>query len=300
MLEPFQMLAPSTVEEAVADLERLDGRAHLYAGGVELALLLSTGALAADYLVDVKRIGELRGIAWDGTDVRIGAATTHQEVADHAVVRERLPALAAAESALGNVRVRHQGTIGGNVALRYSHSDVLPALLVYEARVDVADRDGRREVPVAEFLAATPGVRPLENDLLRGTVERVGSPAIVVGVAVPPLGAGWVETTVRSERLFRPPDVGVALALQLSGDRIEQARVALGCTVPHARRLSALEAALAGVPAAEAARIVADRPGLVADAEAFATDLAGSAEYKAHLATVLVRRALERALEGGK
>jgi carbon-monoxide dehydrogenase medium subunit len=177
---------------------------------------------------------------------------------------------------------------------------VLPALLVYEARVDVADRAGRRELPVAEFLAAVPGVRPAENDLLRGTVERVGSPAVVVGIAVPPLGPGWVETSLRSERLFRPPDASVALALRLRGDRIEEARVALGCTIPHARRLSALEAALAGAAAAEAPRIVADTPGLVADAGAFASDLAGSAEYKAHLAAVLVRRALERALERGR
>jgi carbon-monoxide dehydrogenase medium subunit len=296
----FAMLAPATVEDALGDLERLGPGAHLYAGGVELAMLLSSGALAADYLIDIKRIPGLAGVRWDGDAVRIGATTTHDAVARDPGVRDRLPLLAEAESRLGNVRVRHSGTVGGNLSLRYSHSDLLPPLLVYEATVAVATSRGAEEVPLASLLDRTDGVVPEGPDLLRGTSERVGAgDRVITSVRVPVLPAGWGQAYVRSERLFRPPDLNAAIAVRVEGGRLGDVRIAMGCRVPHARRLTALESELRGADPGEAReRIAASREELARDA-GFQADLVGSVEYKAHLAATLLARGLEQALEGG-
>lgn len=295
MLSPFGVMAPETVPEALSALATLEGDVHLYAGGVELALLLSTGAARADYLIDVKRIPGLAEIAWEGHALRIGAIATHQAVADDARVRARLPLLAAAEAALGNIRVRAQGTVGGNLSLRYSHSDLLPPLLAYEARVRVADGGGEREAELDDFLVAGGGVAPGEHDLLRGTTERVGGrDGLITAVLVEPLDTGWREAYLRSDLLFRPPTANVAAALRVQDGRVAGARIAAGCVLPYPRRLRRLEWALEGADAGEAAALVTLE--LAGGELHFEADLAGSAEYKAHLATVLVRRAVEQAL----
>jgi carbon-monoxide dehydrogenase medium subunit len=296
---PLALLAPTSVPEALSELATLDGETHLYAGGVELMMLLSAGAVSADYLIDVKRIPGLVGIEPEGASLRIGAATTHQVVADDPRVRARLPMLAAAEAALGNIRVRSTGTVGGNLSLRYSHSDLLPPLLAYEARVRVCDATGEHDVELVDFLASGGGERPTGHDLLRGTSERVGGrDALIIAVLVTPRGEGWREAYLRSDLLFRPPTFNVAATLRVQDDHVTAARVAAGCAPPHARRLRRLERALEGVAVAEAPALVAARPELSAGELRFETDLAGSAAYKAHLATVLVRRAIEQALGG--
>lgn len=299
MPSAFAMVAPGSVEEALADLERLGPNACLYAGGVELAMLLSTGVLQAEYLIDVKRVPGLNRLEWDDGAVRIGATATHAEVAADPGVRERLPLLANAESRLGNIRVRALGTIGGNLSLRYSHSDLLPPLLVHEATVVMATGAGTEELPVAAFLERADGVVPAGPDELRGTSERVGMRELIVAVRVPALSAGWRSAHVRAERLFRPPDLNAAIAVRGNAERIEAARIAVGCSAPHARRLAGLEQELPGMSLEEARRYLRRaEPDLVAALE-LQTDLLGSVEYKAHLAATLLARGLGDAVGGG-
>ncbi|HLH24100.1 MAG TPA: xanthine dehydrogenase family protein subunit M [Chloroflexota bacterium] len=280
MLRPFRVLDPATVAEASAELGRLGERARVYAGGAELLLLLRQGLLEADYLVNVKRIPGLDVVAWEEGAVRIGATVVHRRLETDPLVRERLPLFAYAESQVGNVRVRNQGTVGGNLCFADPHADVATALLVHEATVRVGGA-ATRELPLAEFLV--------------GTYETALAPdELLTEIRVPPLPAGWGHAYLRVEQFYRPT-LNVAAAVERDDGRLGAARLAVGCVGPKAVRLEELEARLRGLPLAEAQQVVAGARPYLAERLEPVDDLLGSAEYKVYLAGVLLGRALAQA-----
>jgi carbon-monoxide dehydrogenase medium subunit len=220
MLRPFRVLDPTTTAEAASELGRLGEQARVYAGGAELLLLMRQGLLEADYLVNVKRIPKLDEVSWDGERVRIGATTLHRRLETDPLVRERLPLFAYAESHVGNIRVRNQGT----------------ALLVHEATVTVAGASGERQMPLDEFLVGTYQVA-LEPD------------EILTEVQATPLPAGWGHAYQRIEQFYRPT-LNVAAAVRPEDGRIGEARLAVGCVGPKSVRLTELEERLAAESAA--------------------------------------------------
>jgi carbon-monoxide dehydrogenase medium subunit len=287
MLRPFHVLDPTSVAEAAAELGRLGERAKVYAGGAELLLLLRQGILSADYLVNVKRIAGLDAIAWDGERVRIGATVLHRRLETDPLVRERLPLLAYAESHVGNVRVRNQGTLGGNLCFADPHADPATALLVHDATVTVGGADGERELPLAEFLVGTYEVALASDELL-------------TAVQAAPLPAGWRHAYLRVEQFYRPT-LNVAAAVRPEGDRIGEARLAVGCVGPKAVRLEALEARVRGLTVAEARCVATEAKGELEELLEPVDDLLGSAAYKLHVTSVLLGRALAQAVgsDGG-
>src|SRR5258705_6896272 len=108
MIGSLQLLQPTTVHDASEALAEYGEKAKIYAGGAELLLLLRNGLLAAEVLVDVKRIERLHPIASDDGDLRISACVTHHALENSALAREHAPALAYAESPFRNVPVRNQ------------------------------------------------------------------------------------------------------------------------------------------------------------------------------------------------
>jgi carbon-monoxide dehydrogenase medium subunit len=283
MLRPFHMLDPTTVAEAARELGRLGERARIYAGGAELVLLLRHGIVEADYLVNVKRIPGLDAIGWEDGVVRIGATTVHHRLETDALVRERLPLFAYAESHVGNVRVRNQGTVGGNLCFADPHADVGTALLVYDATVRVANATAARELPLEEFLVGTYATALEPDELL-------------TEIRVPPLPPGWGHAYQRIEQFYRPT-LNVAVAVERQDGHLQQVRLAVGCVGPKAMRLPELEERLQGLAMAEAQRVVAEAKAYLADQLEPVDDLLGSAEYKVHLAGVLVGRCLAQAAE---
>jgi aerobic carbon-monoxide dehydrogenase medium subunit len=282
MLKPFRVLDPTTVAEAAGELGRLGDQARIYAGGAELLLLLRNGLLEADYLVNVKRIAGLDAVRWDGEQVRMGATTLHRTLETDPLVRERLPLFAYAESHVGNVRVRNQGTLGGNLCFADPHADPATALLVHDATVTVAGASGERQMALPEFLVGTYEVA-LEPD------------EILTEVQARPLPAGWQHAYLRVEQFYRPT-LNVAAAVRPDGDRIGEARLAVGCVGPKSVRLPDLEAQVRGLTADEAKRLVADAKPYLAEQLEPVADLLGSEEYKIYLTGVLLGRALGQAL----
>ncbi|HLY64059.1 MAG TPA: FAD binding domain-containing protein, partial [Chloroflexota bacterium] len=184
MLRPFELVEPTTLEEASAELRRLGDAAKVYAGGVELLLLLRHQLVDADYLVNIKRIPNLNAIRWDGQAVRIGATVTHRRMEWDELLRERLPLLADAEKHVGNVRVRTQGTLGGNLCFADPHADPGTALLVHEARVVIARGASTRELPLEDFLVGSYTVALEPDELL-------------TEVIAPPLSSQWATSYLR-------------------------------------------------------------------------------------------------------
>src|SRR5438128_12298394 len=114
MLGSLQLLQPTNVAEASGALRDFGERGKLYAGGAELLLLMRHGLLQSELLVDVKKIERLHGITWNNGALSVGACVTHHTLETNPLVRKHAPSFAYADSQVANVRVRNQGTLGGN------------------------------------------------------------------------------------------------------------------------------------------------------------------------------------------
>jgi carbon-monoxide dehydrogenase medium subunit len=284
MLSSFKLVSPTTVAEASGELSRLGDSAKVYAGGAELVLLMRHGMVHPDYLVNIKDIDDLNRISWNGSVLSIGACATHHRLERDPLVRRYLPAFAYAESQVANVRVRAQGTLGGNLCFSDPHSDAGTALLIYEAKATVANGKRSRQMTLEEFLVGM-YVTALEPDEL------------LVDVRVSALPAGWSSAYLRVHR-YQRPTLGVAAAAKIINGRIEDARLAVGCVNPKPERLKDLETALRGVALADAGRIISERKSYLRDTLQPVDDLLGSADYKLYMAQVLLRRALKQAAKG--
>jgi CO/xanthine dehydrogenase FAD-binding subunit len=141
----MEVLRPGSLDEAVS-LRRQRPDAVPIAGGTVVTALLNRGRLAPPALLDLSAIAELHGWSDDGDSVRLGAALTYAELLE-SVLAQRCPALAQAAAAVGSPQIRNRGTLGG--CLGSGGGDVIPALLVERAEVELAD--GAR-VPLEAFL----------------------------------------------------------------------------------------------------------------------------------------------------
>ncbi len=275
-LPPFDLHRVSSAGEAQELLDRHGEDAAVVCGGTELLLLLKLGFAAYGHLVDIKGIEELRGIRAEDGAIVIGATTTHREIERAPLVLERLPALAAMERNVANIRVRNVGTLGGNLCFSDPHSDPATFLLALGADVDY---DGGR-LPLQDFL-----VGPYETALGHGQLLRA------VRIPVPGPGTGISH---RKISFHERPAATVTCTVRIEGSTIAEAAVAVGSVGARAVRADAAERSLLG-RSVEDTEARAGAAVLAAEASEAVDDANGSAEYKQELARVLVGRCLEDA-----
>jgi carbon-monoxide dehydrogenase medium subunit len=234
-------------------------------------------------VVDIGGIGGLSGIRLEGNSIVIGALTTHAEVAGSSEVQQRLPMLAECASHIGDLQVRNRGTIGGSLAHADPAGDLPAVVLALEAEVTARGPNGERKIAAGDFFV----------DLLTSALE----PSEIltsVRLPLPPAGAGGAYL-----KFDHPAShyalCGVAAVLVVSGGAIAEARVGITGVGPKAYRATSVEAALKGKPAN--AESFAQAASTAADGQDVQGDLHASSEYRAHLARVFTRRALEAALQ---
>ena len=276
----FQLHRPESLAAACALRADLGEDSVLYAGGTELLLAMKMGVAHWPHLVDVKRLPELRGIERSGDSVRIGAAVTHLQIERDPLVREAVPALAGLEGQIANVRVRAAGTLAGNLCFGEPHADPPALLVALGAQLEIAGAGGRRRTSVAGFLTGA-----YSNGL--------GPDEVVVAIEVPALAEG-VRAAYLNFRVLERPSVGVAVVGRVAGGRFQGApAVVVGAAdeIPRPVEASMLDGA--GADDLEALMALAEAAAAAVEP---ADDLAGSAEYKKHLAGVIARRAATKAL----
>jgi carbon-monoxide dehydrogenase medium subunit len=281
MLQPLKLLQPTTIDEASKALTEFGDKAKLYAGGAELVLLLRNGLLETEVLVDVKKIERLHRIELVANSLCIGACVTHHALANHALVREHTPALAYAESQIANVRVRNQGTLGGNLAFNDPHSDPGTVLLIHDATVLIGNSKGERRVALNEFFV----------DMYATALE---AGELLLEIDIPLLPSGMKSTYQRLHR-YQRPTLGVAGAARFDGAAIADARLAVGCVGPKALRLSNLEAKINGKDLNAAKSIFAAEKNYLRDMLKPVDDLLGGADYKLYMTGVMLGDVLEQA-----
>jgi carbon-monoxide dehydrogenase medium subunit len=276
-LPPFDLHRAGSVEEAHELLQRYGEDAAVVCGGTELLLLLKLGFAAYGHLVDVKGIGELGGIRSENGTLVIGATATHREVERSPVVLERLPALAAMERDVANIRVRNVGTLGGNLCFSDPHSDPATFLLALDAEVD---HDGGR-APLSEFL-----VGPYETALRHGQLLH----AVRIPLPLPRTGIAH-----RKLSFHERPAATVTAVVVVEGGVVAQARIAVGSVGPRAVLADAATAAVIGRPADDG-EALAEAATLAAEVSEAVEDANGSVEYKQQLVRVLVERCFKLAI----
>lgn len=283
-LPPFTVHRPATIEEAGTLLERHGDEAVVLCGGTELLLVYKLGFADYPHLVDVKGIDELHGIAVDGGPLRIGAAVTHREIERSPLVVRHLPALAAMERHVGNLRVRNTGTIGGNLAFADPHSDPATFLLAADGAI-VCRRAGgvARRVPMGEFVRG-----PFETALEEGE--------LLVAIEVPVAAAG-AAIVHRKMSFHERPAITVAAACRVEGGTVAEARVAVGSVgVMPALAGEAADVVTGRSVGSVDDAVLAEAGDLAARAAEPVEDLNGSVEYKRQLVRVLARRCLGEAV----
>jgi carbon-monoxide dehydrogenase medium subunit len=154
---------------SVADAQQLLARypgAKLLAGGHSLVPLMKLRLASPPAVVDIGRIPELRGVTRHGNDLRIGALTTHAELAASVDLRMGAPALAEAAALVGDPAVRNRGTIGGNIAHADPASDLPTVLVALDARIVVAGAHGDRTIPAEQFFTGIMTTALEEREIL--------------------------------------------------------------------------------------------------------------------------------------
>jgi aerobic carbon-monoxide dehydrogenase medium subunit len=281
-VRPFQVIQPASVEEASRALRDYGEAARIYAGGTELLWLLRQRLVFCDYLVDVKRIPDLKQFEWNGGLLTFGAGITHRQAEQSPLVRDRLAALAQVEALVANVRVRNVGTIGGNLCFNDPHSDPGTLLIALDAQVELQRDRTKRQLPLEQFWTSS--------------YETVLEPdELLVSVSVPALPSGAGVAYERLERLERPT-AGVAAVAAFHDGRLHDVRLSVGCVGPQPMRLHPLEGRLEGATPEEGGRIVRSAQSEVADTLQPVDDIHGSVEYKSYIVPVLLARALSRAV----
>jgi carbon-monoxide dehydrogenase medium subunit len=271
---PFDYEVAESVDHAIELLGTRE-EAKVLAGGHSLLPLLRLRFTRPSLLVDVGRLAELSYLRDAGDSIAIGALTRHHDVATAPLLKEHNPLVSFAAGLIGDPQVRHRGTIGGSLAHGDPASDLPAVVLALDGEIDIAGPNGARTVAAGEFF--------------HGVFETaVGPQELVTEVRVPKLTGDHVWSYLKFRRRAQDwATVGVAAVAHRSNGGVADAAIVLvnmGATPLRART-------------AEAAWTVGEAdPGTQADeATEPPNDTSGSADYRRHLARVLVRRAVAEA-----
>jgi aerobic carbon-monoxide dehydrogenase medium subunit len=261
----FTYHRPTGLRQAGNMLTKLED-AKLLAGGQTLIPVMKQRLASPTNIVDLNRIEGLAGIELKGRSLVIGAMTRHVDVANSDVVKTNLPALAELAEMVGDPHVRHRGTLGGSIANNDPNADYPAACIGLGATIITT----KRRIPA--------------DDFFKGLFETALEPdEIIIRVNFPlAKKAGYIK--------FRNPASRFALVGVFVSKRGSEIRVAVtGAGASGVFRVASFEEALKKRFAAKSLE------GLTVPATGLASDIHGSAEYRAHLIGVLAKRAVAKA-----
>jgi len=275
----FAYQRPGSVEEAIALLEEHGEGAKLIAGGHSLLPIMKLRLAEPETLVDIGRIPELRGVRRADGEIRIGALTTHHQIATDEQIRSAVPLLADTAARVGDRQVRNRGTIGGALAHADAAADYPAAILALDASIVARGSQGERRIPAREFFLdfLTTALQP--NEILTEVL-----------ISIPTEGHGWSYQKLANQASgYAIVGVGAVVILDGQG-AVADVRVGVTGAAAVAWRAEATETALRGQRLDNG--VVAAAADLVDGGIDFLDDLHGSAEYRRRVTRGLTRRAI--------
>lgn len=256
------------------------GDAKLIAGGHSLLPLMRFRLAQPAKLIDIGDLAELRGIEAKGRGVRIGAATTYRDLVESTILAEKYPIIIEATLGIGDTQVRNRGTVGGGLAHADPASDMPAVMLALDATFNLRSKAGKRSVAAREFFIS-PFVTAMKDDEMLYDITLPAPPkkAGMAYVSFDQKASGYaIAAAAAIVTRSRKSIASLTLALTGVGEKAYLADVpdAIGTHGDDA----ALDAALSAV----------------ADSVVVNSDVHASAEYRAHLARVAAKRAIQTAL----
>lgn len=279
-MEP-RLIQPTSLQEALSLLEQYGYGAKVIAGGTAVVLMLQQGLIAPEVLISLEQVPELDYIRPMEDGLHLGPLVSLRDVERSPLVCERYPGLADACGVVGNVRVRNQATLGGNLAEADYASDPPAMLLALDASVTATGPAGTRTVPLSDFFLGfyTTALEPEE---------------LITDIYIPtrPRGSRMTYLKFRSRSSEDRPCVGVAAVAAFDDGTCTDLRVAVGAACETPRRLPEIEALARGETLTD--ELISEiAEGYAAHIDPL-EDLRGSAWYRTQMIRVHVRRALER------
>jgi carbon-monoxide dehydrogenase medium subunit len=279
---PFEYERATSVDDALALLQRLGPDARIIAGGHSLLPMMKLRLATPEHLVDINDLTDLAFIEEGANEVRIGAMTRHRELLESELLGRRFPIIHDAEPTIADPVVRNRGTIGGALCQADPGEDLSAVCTALRAQAVIRGPQGERVVEMEEFHKG-----PYET--------AVGEGEMLIEVRLP-IRAHTGSAYEKVER--RTGDWAIAAAgavLSLEGDTIAAAGIGLAAVGAPGMRAPRAEEALTGQSPSE--EVFAQAARLAAQDAAPVDDQRGPADYKRHLTQELTHRALRRAAE---
>jgi CO/xanthine dehydrogenase FAD-binding subunit len=275
---PFVYYAPADIDEALALLARLsDGK--VLAGGQSLIPLINLGLARPGALVDVNGLPGLDGVTEDDGCLKIGAMVRHHTLETSPTIQRRCPLLAEAAALIGNIRVRHRGTLGGSLAHADPAAELPLVAVALGATIEIHRTEGTREVAAEQFFRGY-----LLSDLETGE--------LLTGIRVPAFGPATGYGL--AELVRRAGDFAIVAACALvdvdDAGRCRHASLVLGGVGPQPLRMRRAEALLSDRALTD--RLIEEAAEAVSAEVSPESDLHASAAYRRAMARVMARRAL--------
>lgn len=220
-LPDYELKPAASLTEALTLLSDEPGVWRPFAGGTDLMVLFEAGRLAHKKFVNIWNLPELRGIEVISEHVTLGALTTYTEVQANEVLRQEFPMLCQAASETGGLAIQNRGTLGGNIANASPAGDSPPALLVYDARLELVSAQGSRLVPYNGFHTGYKQMELRDDELIK---------SIRLPRSSKPLSHYYRKVGTRKAQAISK--ICFAAVAEVNVDRIEEIRIALGSVAP--------------------------------------------------------------------
>ncbi|MFZ3217547.1 MAG: xanthine dehydrogenase family protein subunit M [Candidatus Acidiferrales bacterium] len=279
-LPAYEMETPRGLDQALARLAAEPGVWKPFAGGTDLMVLLEAGKLPPGKFLNIWNLAELRGIAATPEHLALGALTTYAVVQQHEILAREFPLLCRAAAGTGSIATQNRGTLGGNIANGSPAADSPPALLAYDAEIEIVSARGARWVPYRSFHTGYKQMNLQADELIRR-------------IRLPRSHGAWKQyfRKVGARRAQAISKICFAAAARMEADRIADVRIALGSVAPTVLRAHRAEELLRGQKLAPAL-LQAAQETLAAEIAPI-DDMRSTARYRRNVARNLLAEFLE-------
>ncbi len=271
-------IAPASLDEIINILSTHPG-AKIIAGGTDLLVQMRNRMIDPSLIVDMRHL-PFKDIKISDTHVIIGSRVTYTQIVNAEILQQHFPEFVLASQLVGGPPIRNLGTLGGNLVNASPAADTISPLLIYDAKVVIAGKNGQRRIPLSEFYIG-----------YRQTQLNVGE--IVQSIELPlpftRTASHFIKYGKRRAQYIAALNVAVRISLSSKG-LVETARIALGCVGPTVFLVKKASEVLEGKPIDE--KIIAESAKAAQSSATPISDVRASAEYRSEIVAVLVRRAL--------
>jgi carbon-monoxide dehydrogenase medium subunit len=287
-MEGMDYLRPKNLKEAFSAVERTKGLTKFLAGGTNVISDIRAGTLSPKLLVDLSGLKSLSNIKETKRTVSIGALTTISEIVKSDIMRKVAPILSCAAQQLGNTLTRNRATLGGNLADASPAADMAPPLLALEALIHMNNGQGKgRKLPLDEFFRG-----PNKTVLAKGEIIT----KITFLKPEKSTHGSYIKLGLRDSMAISI--VSLAVLLQIEKKVCKKARIALGAVAPTPFRSYRVEKELEGREISK--KYIQEIAVLIEKEISPISDIRASAEYRKYETSVLLKRAIQQAFEGGE